>query len=737
MIKKKAGTSSDLAYLRADLLRPVLFGVMVALYLWYVVLFQPINQLAAVVWGPVLLAGGLIIALVVKKWSVSIAAAALIAGIVAANLWMMWQLDTSTAPYLLAIAVSLTGLLFGLRSVIAVTILCSSAVLTIGITRWGYSIGSTGLLSPLLVIGLVGISSSLMVRNLYVALSWVRDRARAAQENQEKLRDRQAELARALKSLDVAYKLSERLNYDLAWALETAEEARRAKQQFAANISHELRTPLNVILAFSEMMYLSPGSYGDIPLPPAYRGDIREIYRSTKYLLKLTEDVLNLSRIEAKEMKIQPEPAQPQAVITEAVEIIRPLLRSQAVDLCIEVPDGLPLVMMDQARISQVLLNLLNNARRFTKQGRITVQATLAGAYLKVTVADTGQGIPPDKLQQVFKEFQQVAGTTGPHLEGSGLGLAISKRFIEMHGGRIWANSEGIPGQGTRFHFELPVRDSQAFDVVSPPPTVPDRKPPPDRKRMILLFDQDPYIIQLLEERVEDCQVVPVDNVSALPGLIFETQPRAVVLNLAQKDQAWQQLLELQTQGAPFPLPVVLCPLVSPKHLGQALGVKDYLIKPITAQGVADFFNRLETEVHRIVIIDDDPRMHNLLLRLLETNVPAYDITWAGNGLDGLRQIQDHQPDLVLMDLNMSEMDGYTLLAQMQQDPDLRHIPVAIITAHTCTPEEERQLGGKSLFVSNPNAFTNDEVLNYLGHILDATGAHLPLRRTGHAFQHS
>ena len=734
MVQKKGGTSSDLAYLRADLLRPVLLGVMVALYVWYVVLFQPINQLGAEVWGLVLLAGGLVIALLVKKWSVSIAAAALILGIVAANLWMMWQLDTSTAPYLLAIAVSLTGLLFGLRSVIAMTILCSSAVLTIGVTRWGYSIGSTGLLSPLLVIGLVGISSSLTVRNLYVALSWVRDRARAAQENQEMLRDRQAELARALKSLDVAYKLSERLNYDLAWALEAAEEARRAKQQFAANISHELRTPLNVILAFSEMMYLSPGSYGNVPLPSAYRSDIREIYRSTKHLLKLTEDVLNLSRIEAKEMKIQPEPTPPQAVITEAVEIIRPLLRSQAVDLCIEVPDDLPPVMMDQARISQVLLNLLNNARRFTKQGRITVQATLAGAYLKITVADTGQGIPSDKLHQVFKEFQQVAGTAGAHLEGSGLGLAISKRFVEMHSGRIWADSEGIPGRGTRFHFTLPIKETQAFDVVLPPPSLQYKTSPPDRKRTILLFDEDPYIIQLLEEGVADCRVVPVDNVSMLPDLIFETRPRAAILNLARKDQAWQQLLELQAQGTA--LPVVLCPLVSPKHLGQALGATDYLLKPITPQGIADFLDRLGTEVHRIVVVDDDPRMHNLLLRLLKTNVPAYDITWAGNGLDGLHQIQKQPPDLVLMDLNMSEMDGYTLLAHIQQDPDLRHIPVAIITAHTCTPEEERQLGGKSLFVSNLNAFTNDEVLNYLGHILDAAGVHLPLRRTGHALQH-
>ena len=164
MIKRNVETPSDLAYLRADLLRPVLFGVMAAVYIWYVIVFQPVNRLGSEVWGLVLLAAGLGIALATRNWSVSLSGAALIAGIVSANLYTIWQVDIAATPYLLAIAVSLTGLLFGLRTVVGVAVLCSSAVLGIGVVRWEHSIFSAELLSPLLVIGLVGILSSLMVR---------------------------------------------------------------------------------------------------------------------------------------------------------------------------------------------------------------------------------------------------------------------------------------------------------------------------------------------------------------------------------------------------------------------------------------------------------------------------------------------------------------------------------------------------------------------------------------------
>jgi signal transduction histidine kinase/CheY-like chemotaxis protein len=734
MVKTTIETRDDLAYLRAESLRPVLFGVLVALYLWYLILFQPINQLGPAGWGPVLLAAGLALAFAARKWNVSFASIALIAGIAASNLYNMWWLDMAAAPYLLAIAVSLTGLFFGLQAVILITILCSSAVMIVGIIHGGHSLFSADVLSPILVIGLVGISSSLTVRNLYLTLYWAWDRAMAAQEHEEKHLDRQGELAHALKALDVAYKQLERLNYDLALAREAAETARRAKQQFATNISHELRTPLNVILAFSEMMYLSPGSYGEALLPAPYRGDIREIYRSSKYLLKLTEDVLSLSKIEAQEMKIHPESTHLNDVITEAMSIVRPLLRDKTIELRAELPDNLPPVLVDRARVGQVLLNLLNNARRFTEQGSIRVQAVLEADWVRVTVADTGAGIPPDEIHKVFKEFSQLDGLTALHKEGSGLGLAISKRFIEMHGGRIWVESAGIAGQGACFHFTLPIKAARSFETVSPEIPLPVRTPT-GRGRTILLLDQDPTIAQLLEEGLDDCQVLSVTDVSDVSGFILKSHPRAVVLNLAQKNMAWSQLLELREQLGGSSLPIIACPLVGPQQLGHGLGVKDYLVKPITRQALMALLERQGTDIRRILVIDDDPRMRNLLTRLLQADHQLVDLIWANNGQEGLRLMQEQRPDLVLMDLTMPEMDGFALLAHLQQDPELGRIPVAVITAHTGSPEEERRLGGTSLFVSNLAGFTNEEVLNYLRHMLDATGVPSSLRRTRQPIQ--
>ncbi len=734
MIKKEFGSSDDLVFLRSESLQPVLFGVMAALYLWYLVLFQPISRVGAVGWGPALLGGGLAIAFLTRKRNVSFASAALILGVTAAILYTMWVSDTTAAPYLLAVAVSLTGLLFSLKVVVGMTILCSSAIVAMGALHWGHAPFSSELLSPVLVIVLVGSLSSLTVRNLYLTLYWAWDRAMAVQRNEEILLDRQGELARALKALDVAYKQLEHLNYDLARAREMAEEAKRAKQQFATNISHELRTPLNVIMAFSEMMYLSPSSYGNVSLPSPYRGDIREIYRSSKHLLKLTEDVLNLSKIESREMKIHPEPIKLHEVVTEAMGIIRPLTRGKNIELRVELPRDLPAVIVDRVRVGQVLLNLLNNARRFTEHGSITVRATLEPDHIKVTVADTGLGIPPAELYKVFKEFQQLDGSVSLHQEGSGLGLAISKRFIELHGGRIWAESEGIPGRGSRFHFTLPLQEPSAIEV-RPSEPLPAVRTPTGRGRTILLLDQDPSIAQIVEEGLEDCQVVAVENVSEVPRLIRETPVWAVVLNLAQQSQAWQQMLELREQLGSFSLPIILCSLVSPQHLGQALGVKDYLIKPITREALLALLNRLGMNIRRILVIDDDPRMANLLTRLLQTDTGEYEIIRANNGQEGLSKLQEQLADLVLMDLSMPEMDGYTLLAQMQQDSCLRCVPVAVITAHTSSPEQERQLGGKSLFIANPVGFSNEEVLNYLRHILNAAAVPWPLRRANQAIQ--
>ena len=270
MASRKLVTVGDLDYLREDSLRAVLFCMLAVLYTWCLVLFQPINlqpvdQIGDAMWGPVFMGIGLALAFAIQKRSPSLAATAAIAGLVVAMLSTMWVTGAKVAPYMLAVVVSLAGLLFSMRIVVVTTVLCSIAVAVVSLLRWGYSPVSAEVLSPVLVIGVVGVLSFLAVRNLYVALHWALDRAMAAQRNEEEARIHRGELARTLKALTEAYQRLEYVNYDLARAREAAEEARLNKQRFVASVSHEMRTPLNVLTALSEMMYLSPERYGDTP----------------------------------------------------------------------------------------------------------------------------------------------------------------------------------------------------------------------------------------------------------------------------------------------------------------------------------------------------------------------------------------------------------------------------------------------------------------------------------------
>jgi signal transduction histidine kinase/DNA-binding response OmpR family regulator len=724
MTHKELVRDSDLGYLRYESLLTVLLCTLAVLYVWCIVLFQPINlhpvnQVGAVAWEPLILGGGLAFAFLVRRRNPSLAGGALILGIGATILLNMWLVDMEATPYMFAVVVSLTGLLFTMTAAIWMTVSCSLSVILVGCLRWGYTPFSAAVLSPVAVIVAVGILSSLAVRNLYVALYWAFDRAQAAQHNEEEARSHRGELARTLKALSEAYQRLKYANYDLARAREAAEEASLNKQRFVAIVSHEMRTPLNVLTALSEIMYMSPERYGAVPLPPELRRDIREIYRSSKHLLRLINDVLDMAQLEAGRMRIDFEPVNLRDVVIETLELIRPLVREKGIALAVEMPLDLPPVLIDRDRVQQVLLNLLNNAQRFTERGSITVRVVPESDWVRVTVADTGIGIPPDELDDMFREFHQVEGlvTQGGH----GLGLAICKRFVEMHGGRIWAESDGVSGHGSQFHFTLPVVGTERVKVSALQEKRLPLKVPTGRGRTLLLLDQDATVLEMLERGLEEYRIVPVEDLSQVAELARELRAQALVINSAYRAQLGRRILELRRRLNHHALPVISCPLVGTQQLRQALDVKDYLVKPITREALLASLDRAGEHVRRVLIVDDDPQMVHLLSRMLEIAGRGYQVRCACNGREGLRQMRSWQPDVVLLDLIMPEMDGYETLTQMQKDSGLRGIPVIVITAQQRTPAEERRLGGKTLFICNEAGFTNTEVLAYLRAILSAT----------------
>jgi signal transduction histidine kinase len=254
------------------------------------------------------------------------------------------------------------------------------------------------------------------------------------------------------RELQTLYQSQEEAARELQKLNEQLHQASRAKSEFLANMSHELRTPMNAILGFVEM--LLDDIYGDVPL--ALREPLVDIQVNGKHLLNLINDVLDLSKIEAGRMEL----SLAEYSVQDVIDIIGSSLQSLAADKNVEfvvgTQENIPLAFGDGKRITQCLMNLAGNALKFTKMGRVEVRAEQKQDRLRYRVSDTGIGIPKDQLENVFGEFRQVDAAITREFGGTGLGLSITKKFVEMHQGRIWVESE--LGKGSTFFFEIPLR---------------------------------------------------------------------------------------------------------------------------------------------------------------------------------------------------------------------------------------------------------------------------------------
>jgi signal transduction histidine kinase len=232
-------------------------------------------------------------------------------------------------------------------------------------------------------------------------------------------------------------------------------EASRLKSQFLANMSHELRTPLNSIIGFSKVLL----NRLDGDLTERQDAYVRSVHNSSRHLLELINSILDFSRIEAGKFEMRPERVDLHDVVEECIESSMPLVRDKRVKVERDIPVELPPVTADRTRIKQVLLNLLSNAIKFTHSGRVLVEVRPEPEALHVSVSDTGIGISPSDLQRLFEPFQRLDHPLAQQADGTGLGLAISKKFVELHRGRIWAESR--ESQGSTFHFTLPLTTGQ------------------------------------------------------------------------------------------------------------------------------------------------------------------------------------------------------------------------------------------------------------------------------------
>lgn len=548
---------------------------------------------------------------------------------------------------------------------------------------------STVYLQVILLGGGIGVTAGWAVsRSLLVASSWAMEGYHKAQTEMEEARKNRLELKQTQDELLHANTELSRLTERLKILYQVAEEARQVKEQFVANVSHELRTPLNMIISFSEMIMNSPRSYG-VDLPPDLMADIAAIQRNSRHLSKLVNDVLSLSQIEAGRMGLTRAWASLTEIVDEAVTAVGALYKSKKLYLETDLPQDLPDVFCDSTRVRQVVLNLLSNAGRFTEKGGVSIKATQDAEFIIISVADTGPGISADHQDKVFQPFQQLDGLVQRRYGGSGLGLSISKNFVELHGGKMWFESED--GVGTTFYFSLPIIEPVKMDYSSggakrwfnPYQSYEVRGPrfaehPAVVPRYVVLEDSE-VLTQIIERFITQVEVCRVRKVEDAIAELDRSPAQALLINeaaITSNDDLTKKISDL-----PYGTPVISCWLASDDDVAHRLGATRYLVKPIDRERLLRTIAEMGDEIQTILIVDDHPEALQLFARMLHNSDKNYRVLQANNARRALDLLNTRKPDLLLLDLIMPEMDGFQLLQEKRVNPGIKDIPTIIISS--------------------------------------------------------
>jgi signal transduction histidine kinase/CheY-like chemotaxis protein len=590
----------------------------------------------------------------------------------------MVMLPTPWLPFIVAPLLFVSELLTERLAVIAGVLFLIFAALLV---YTGYADYPLSIL-VLFTIFVFALSNS-SLRTIWILLHWYRAMFARSTTLLEETREHRAELVRTLKSLEIARETQQRLQTQLIHARQQADEARKLKERFASNISHELRTPLNIILGFSEIMHLTPEVYGGVHFPPKLQQDIYQIHRNSRHLLDMIDDVLDLSHIELSQFSLNFEQTDLNPFLRDTVDLVTNLFQDKPIEFIVRIANDLPEIHIDRTRIRQVLINLLNNAQRFTPQGSVTFCVEASEREVVFQVADTGIGIAPDQLHLIFDEFFQVDYSLSRAHGGAGLGLAISRRFIEAHNGHLQVESE--EGIGSVFTFSLP-RPQESTSLTR-------RTLRPDemtRKATWMVVDADPHVSKLIQRHTPDCSIIPVNRLEQLGEALYRYNPQGIILNDAQDATLPDELVKL-------PIPVVTCSLPSTSQMIKKLGVDACLSKPMLPQELIQQLQPYQN-IKTILVIDDDVGVVQLVQRSLENYDPKLVIRRAYNGEQAYEMMRTARPDLVLLDLVMPTMSGFEVIDIMKGDVRLQDIPIILLTATKYIYSEEETRGDLRIY---------------------------------------